>query len=103
MNQICLIYCTFPDNDTLEDSCKILLQQKLIACYNHFDIHAGYFWQGTLHSESECAGILKTQTTHLALAIQQLEALHPNDTPCIMHWEVTANEKYFRWIGACLL
>ena len=102
MNQICLIYCTFPDKGTLEEICTILLHRKLIACYNHFDIRAGYFWQGILQSEAECAGILKTKSTHLEDAIKELEAFHPYDTPCILHWEVTANEKYSRWIKDCL-
>jgi periplasmic divalent cation tolerance protein len=102
MNEVSLLYCTFPDQHTFELICNELVRQKLVACYNQFPIQSGYIWENEMKSEQEIGCLLKTKPSHLNRAIAALESLHPYDTPCILNWEVTANEKYRTWIDSCL-
>ncbi len=102
MNLISLIYCTFPDQKSLETICIKLLQEKLIACYNQFDIQSGYWWHLEITKAGEIGCLLKTKPTHLGPAVAALEMLHPYETPCILNWEVTASQKYGAWIESCL-
>lgn len=75
-----------------------LLKERLVACYNIFPIQSAYHWQGAIESEGETVLILKTQTALVQRVEDSVVLLHTYDTPCVMHWEVSANADYEAWI-----
>jgi periplasmic divalent cation tolerance protein len=48
-------------------------------------------------------GIVKTTRDKWEQLKQRVESLHPYDTPCIMKFDVEANEKYEAWIRDSVL
>ena len=91
-------YITFPNKDTAENICNLLIREKLIACSNTVDIQAAYWWQDTIQQEGEILVFAKS-CAHLVEAINhRIEALHPYEVPCIIHWPIQANPAYTNWV-----
>lgn len=95
-----IFYITYPDTATANQIGNTLIDQKLIACYNLIPIQSAYLWEGALCTENEVATLLKT-SKHLEQAVEQaILAIHPYTTPCIIRWEVQANDAYENWVTA---
>ena len=77
-----------------------LLNLKMIACVNYLPIEAAYWWQGEINSGEEFVTILKTRTENWAKLKAKIEQLHPYETPCIIKFNVEANQAYEDWIEA---
>ena len=45
---------------------KLLLEQRLIACYNLWPIESSYWWEGKIMDEPEVMMLIKTQEWHYA-------------------------------------
>jgi periplasmic divalent cation tolerance protein len=95
---ITLIYCTFPGAETAEKIAKSLVEQRLIACFNLFPMQSGYLWENAYCTENETVALLKTHPEKQAQVEAALLAVHPYQTPCIIHWSVSANAAYEQWI-----
>ncbi len=94
-----LIYVT---HENLNEAKKIgehLLENKIIACANYFPITASYWWHRKIESEDEYVSIFKTRTENWELVKKTIDKIHPYDIPCIMKFEVEANESYEKWIN----
>lgn len=91
-------YITHPDEAAARLMADHLLTERLIACANIFPITSAYWWQGTLQQENEWVSIVKT-TLDLESALEAaVQRLHPYEVPCILRFEVRANEAYEHWI-----
>ena len=80
-----------------------LLDIRLIACANIFPITATYLWQGSIAKESEWVAIVKTTSNNWQKLKDKVTEIHPYDVPCIMKFEVEANEAYEKWIRESVL
>jgi periplasmic divalent cation tolerance protein len=95
-----LFYVTHPDEATARRVSEHLVNERLVACANIFPITSAYWWQGVVQQEGEWVSILKTRPDledRLETAIQKV---HPYELPCILRFEVRANEAYEQWIAA---
>lgn len=93
-----LFYITHPDEATARRISEKLVAQRLAACANVFPIQSMYWWQDAVQQEGEWVSILKT-TPELEQALEKaIMALHPYELPCILRFEVRANEAYENWI-----
>ena len=93
-----MLYVTHADMESAEAMCSILLEERLIACANLFDIDSMYRWNGELANESEVVSLLKTEQRMADELEARIEKLHPYDTPCIIRIPVNANPGYERWV-----
>lgn len=93
-----MLYVTFPDKESAQRCCDHLVSNKQIACYNLMPIEACYWWEGEMNHDNEYVAIAKTLPKHTSNISRWLDEHHPYDTPCIIHWEVKANQKYVDWI-----
>lgn len=93
-----IIYVTHPDETTAKDISDMLLTKKLVACANIFPIKSAYWWDAAIQHENEYVSILKTSAEKWTAVKTEIESLHPYQTPCIVRWEASANEKYENWI-----
>jgi len=95
-----LIYSTFGSEHEARRVAKILMQEKLIACANHFaPIVSQYEFQGAFHEEQEFPVLFKTSAERAKPAAERLLALHSFDTPAILHWTADAfNPDYEKWV-----
>lgn len=95
-----LLYVTHPDPATAKRIGQALLDKKLIACYNLLPIESAYWWQGQIESAQEQVTLLKTTNELAARVEEEVIALHPYTTPCVMRIQVSANRAYEAWIEA---
>lgn len=93
-----VIYITNPSEKVANDIANHLIERKMVACANVFPIKSMYWWQGNIERDDEYVTILKTRPELWGKVKNEVENVHPYDTPCIMKWEVTANAAYENWI-----
>jgi len=75
-----------------------LVEQKTAACANIFPIKSVYWWNQNIHSENEWVSIVKTIPENWNWLKKEVEKVHPYEVPCIMKFDVEANEAYENWI-----
>jgi len=98
-----ILYVTHPSEEEARRISDAVVSARLTACANVFPIQSAYWWDGQIETGQEWVSLLKT-APHLQQQIQEMiERLHPYKTPCIMRWEVNANEAYENWILASVL
>ena len=96
--KLILIYVT---HKNLKEAKKVgahLLKKKMIACVNYFPIESSYFWKGKIENSKEVVSLLKTKKENWKKVKDEVEKIHPYETPCIIKIEVEANEEYAKWI-----
>ena len=63
-------YITYPDQDTAQEISKILVEERIVACANIFQINSNYWWENMIRSEDEWVSLVKTtKENRLALVI----------------------------------
>ncbi len=93
-----VFYVTHPDEGTARRIAQQMVEQRLAACANVFPITSVYRWQGAVQNEGEWVSVLKTSLEREGDLERALCAVHPYEVPCLLRYEVRANEAYERWI-----
>ncbi len=93
-----VFYVTHPDEATARRISEEMVTQRLAACANLFPIQSTYWWDAAVQHEGEWVSVLKTSSEREADLENALRATHPYQVPCLMRFEVRANEDYERWI-----
>lgn len=75
-----------------------LLEQHLIACANYFPIRSSYWRKWVIEESDEIVSLLKTDHTKWEEAKTYIERVHPYEVPCIIKYDVEANDQYLQWI-----
>ena len=104
MNELVVLYTTWPDAETAETLGRLAVESRLAGCVNVLPpIRSIYRWEGIVNCESETPMLLKTT----AGAVERLKDLilkyHPYDTPCILAFRTDplgCHSGYAEWLGA---
>ncbi len=95
---VTLVYVTFPGVEDAKRLSEEAVRLKLAACTNIFPITSCYFWDNALQNDNEVVCLFKTTAT----AVLKLESFivenHSYEVPCILKWQVQANDAYGQWI-----
>ncbi len=92
------VYITNQSKTAAQTIADKLLDDRLIACANIFPITATYLWQGSIANENEWVALVKTTPNNWEKLKDKVSQIHPYDVPCIMKFDVEANEAYEKWI-----
>ena len=100
-NHPVLIYSTYPSPAEAKRIGEALLRQRLAACVNIFSSMTAIFeWQGELQEAQEAAMLVKTRVELQAAVIDEIERLHPYDTPAVLVLAVSSGSSGFiDWIA----
>ncbi|WP_461865641.1 divalent-cation tolerance protein CutA [Thermococcus sp.] len=94
-----IVYTTFPDWKSAEETIKKLLEEKLIACANLREHKAFYWWEGRLEEGNEVGALLKTKVELWKSVRERLKELHPYRVPAIIRIDVdNVNAEYLNWL-----
>ena len=93
-----VLYVTHQNEEEAEKVSKHLLDKKLIACVNSFEAKSTCFWKGELDRGEEVVTLFKTSKKLYKTVEKEIEEVHPYEIPCIIKFEVEANESYEKWI-----
>jgi periplasmic divalent cation tolerance protein len=104
MDEVVLLYTTWPDADTAETVAAEAVAERLAACANVLSpMRSVYRWKGAVDRAAETPMLLKT-TRALAERLKDLVvARHPYETPCVVALPVSAegsNPEFLGWIVA---
>jgi len=92
------VYITHKDMDAARRVAGHLVKTRLAACANFFPIESVYWWDGKMVSDHEVVSIVKAPADHWDCIKAEVERIHPYDVPCIVRFDVRANEKFEAWI-----
>ena len=93
-----IFYVTHPDEATVRTLSEHLVHKRLAACANISPISSLYWWEGAVQQDHEWVSILKTRVELENKLEAEIQSRHPYEVPCIMRFEVRANEAYEQWI-----
>ena len=104
-NEVILVICTFPDQDSARQVGTFLVETQLAACVNLIPgVESIYRWQGAIESAREVQTLFKTTRDRLPVFEQTLFAHHPYDTPEIIAIRPEAiSERYSSWVKQSVL
>ena len=99
-NEVILVFCTFPDQDSARQVGTFMVETQLAACVNLIPgVESIYRWQGAVESVQEVQTVFKTTWDRLPTFEQTLLAHHPYDTPEIIAVRPEAvSERYSDWV-----
>jgi len=103
MNDVMILYTTWPDAETAQAAGQAAVEARLAACANVLaPMTSIYRWQGALEQASETPMLLKT-TAGAADRLRDLILVrHPYETPCVLALRVEASGSspgFVQWIG----
>ena len=100
MNDVLLIFCTFPSAAQARQIGTLLVERQLAACVNLIPgIESIYRWQGKVETASEVLAIFKTSAAVFPEFEKTLTELHPYEVPEIIAVQpATVAETYTAWV-----
>lgn len=105
MNDLFLVYCTFPTVESARQIGTVLVETQLAACVNLCpQVESIYRWQGKLESSAEVLAIFKTTEAAWPKLAERLADLHPYETPEIVAQRAAAvHGPYGEWVAGSVV
>ncbi len=101
---ICLIYSTFPSQESAGAAAREMVARKLIACANILPGMVSFYeWEGTLERGEEVVMLLKTTQAVAQDVIAALATLHPYEVPAIIMLPLSGGlPAYLNWVAGAV-
>ncbi len=100
MDEIMILWSTFPDAEKAREVARALVEAGVAACVNVMPgVESVYRWEGKIETASEVLAMIKTTRGALPRCEARLCELHPYEVPEIV--AVRADhvaESYARWV-----
>jgi periplasmic divalent cation tolerance protein len=90
---------TATNQEEAEKIAQELVEKKMAACVNIFDIASIYWWSGKIDQATEALGIIKTKKNLIETIIEEIKANHSYECPEVIAIPIIAGSKeYLDWI-----
>ena len=95
------VFCTCPDAGSAARIAEALVDERLAACVNQLPgLRSVYRWQGAIERADEVLLVIKTTAARLDALTQRVRALHPNELPEVIAFEVAGGlTAYLDWVA----
>jgi periplasmic divalent cation tolerance protein len=104
MDELLILYTTWPDAETAEACGRAAVEEKLAACANVLaPMRSIYRWEGQIQVEAETPMLLKTTSAAADRLSRLILRYSPYETPCILALRTdpqNCNPKYVAWAQA---
>lgn len=102
MDEMLLVYTTWPDAETAQAAGEAAIAARLAACTNILGpMLSIYAWKGQIEQETEIPMLLKTRAQCMTSLRELILGLHPYDTPCVIALPLNeggSNPEFLNWI-----
>ena len=102
MDEMLLVYTTWPDAETAQAAAEAAIEAGLAACANILaPMRSIYGWNGRVERQTEIPMLFKTRRARTHALRDLILALHPYDTPCVIVLpliEDGSNPEFLNWI-----
>lgn len=92
------LYVPYPNKEEALKVSDILLSEKLIACYNLSSVESSYWWEWNIARSGEIVTLSKTTQEKWQQVRDKILELHSYDIPCILKFDIEANDEYKNWV-----
>ncbi len=94
------VIVTADDPEWLDDFTRILVEERLCACAQHFSqIRSVYRWQSEIDANTEVRVALHTRSELVPQLIERIEQDHPYEVPGILAVSIDhASPAYVDWV-----
>ena len=96
------VYITCSSEQEAKKIARHLLNLKLIACANFFQVNSMYIWKEKINEGKESAMILKTFDNNFNQIKEEVANIHSYGTPCVAKIPIEINEPYAKWVSNVL-
>ena len=98
-SKYCIVMSTFETLDQAQPIIDKALEMKLAACIQTLNIGSHYSWNGSVCHDKEVLVLFKTSDSKYNTLKNQIEALHPYETPEIIRISIEDGATaYLKWI-----
>ncbi len=101
MDDLVILYTTWPDAETAEACGRAAVQARLAACANLLaPLRSIYRWEGALQAETETPMLLKTTAEAAERLKDFVLQRHPYEVPCVLALAVDpakSHAAYLQW------
>ncbi len=99
---IVLIYVTIPDLGAAERLARAIVELRLAACANILPgMRSIYWWNEAMEEADEVVVLFKTKAALAAKLTDAVVAMHPYETPCVLHLPVSGgSDAFLSWISS---
>ena len=98
-DKYCIVISTFETIEQAQPIIDKVLDMKLAACIQTINIGSHYRWNGSICHDKEILVLFKTLTTLYDSLRNELELLHPYETPEIIRISIEDGATaYLKWI-----
>lgn len=99
MAKVAVVYTTLPDLERASELVQTLLERRLVACGNMFELRSLFWWDGKVQGAEEVGVLLKCPAASLAAVFEAVRELHPYEVPCIEEWDADrVHGPYEKWV-----
>jgi periplasmic divalent cation tolerance protein len=85
LDELVILYTTWPDAETAEAVGRLAVEERLAACANVLaPMRSIYRWEGEVLAEAEVPMLLKTTTGAAERLARRVRERHPYAVPCIL-------------------
>jgi periplasmic divalent cation tolerance protein len=103
MDELLILYTTWPDAETAEACGRAAVEEKLAACANLLaPMRSIYRWEGEIQVEQETPMLLKTTVSAAARLQELIRRYSSYDVACIIALRTdphNCNPKYAAWVN----
>ena len=105
MDELVLVYATFPDLATARSIGERLVRAQLAACINVLPgVTSIYRWEGQVEEAQEVAALIKTKRDAWEAVRAFIRDAHPYETPVILQLEIGAMDTDAkRWLMGAVI
>lgn len=100
--QLVLLYVPFPNQKSVTQISKLLLEAKLAVCIQTHEVISNYHWENKIQKKKEIIALIKTDVKCRSKAIKCIKQNHPYQVPCIISIRAEVNKKYAAWMQKLL-
>ena len=91
---------TAPDMETSRRISRHVVEMRLAACANLFQIRSIYRWKGEINEEGEYGILFKIRDSDFESLKEEVLRVHPYEVPCVVRYPIAeGNQPYLEWIG----
>ncbi|MBN1234209.1 MAG: divalent-cation tolerance protein CutA [Candidatus Coatesbacteria bacterium] len=100
MNNEIIIYCTFPDEESLKKITGLLLEKHLIACINYWKMKSSYWWKDRIEESDEITAVMKSVESNFNEIEKLFRKEHPYEVPALVYFRIDGGSASFLdWIN----
>jgi len=98
-NELIVVLCTVPDEETGQKLANGLVEKRLAACVNAIPgVKSFYRWGGKIEVDAEVQLVIKTRRGRFDELATWIKAHHPYDVPEIVAIPAEqVSDEYLRW------